>query len=285
MSGHRFAAMGLLAVLHLAPPLDRPHTLGAQHVEAPGIVDPSFERCALCHRPHLTIMAPYLLRVDPGAAGTFPASGLDRVSESCLRCHWTAALRSAQPEFLAPPPSTSTGYLGNDFSDDHPLGRPADGMARAGFLGDRLAAGPGGRIPALSMSGMSTGLAPGGMIQCSTCHEPHAPGRAIVPDALEQLALCEVCHISTAPEADVHSSLACTDCHLLHGGSASALLRDPDPNAVCLACHSSAPTFTLAPSSRRSGARSMLGVSSASQAHPTGRPAGACPDCHPPHGR
>jgi predicted CXXCH cytochrome family protein len=264
--------------------------LAAQHVEEPGIVDPSLGTCRLCHRAHVSSMQPYLLLMDSEAMGTYPSPGIDGSSESCLRCHWTAALRDQQSEFLAPADPLATSYLGPQLGDDHPIGRQGGGSGSGGtdplasmgsLTEDPLASPAGMSVPLFNVS-----LAPDGSIQCFTCHEPHAPGSTIVPDMIEQLTLCEVCHVPYMPSPTEHTSLACTDCHRLHGGAMPGLLRDPDTNAVCLTCHSTTPTFLLMAGDVTAGSMDggvPLSVTSAPVGHEL-PPPGECIACHPQHG-
>ena len=261
----------------------------AQHVEAPGIVDPDLGKCRLCHRSHVSATSPYLLQVDGGAVGTYPSPGLDGSSESCMRCHWTSSLRDQQSEFIAPADPFATTYLGPQLGDDHPLGHQggsgpggADPLASMGSLTeDPLASPIGMSVPLFNVS-----LAPDGSIQCFTCHEPHAPGSAMIPDMIEQLTLCEVCHVPYMPSPNEHTSLACTDCHRLHGGAMPGLMRDPDTNAVCLTCHSTTPTFSLMAGDATAGSTDggvPLSVTSAPVGHEL-PPPGDCIACHPQHG-
>ncbi len=263
--------------------------VAAQHIEEAGIVDPDLGNCRLCHRAHLSTMAPYLLLVD--AAGTFPSPGLDGSSESCLRCHWTSTLRDGQPEFIVPADPLATSYLGPQLGDDHPLGRQAGGggpggtepLTSSGLLteGDPLGSPADMALPLFDAS-----LAPDGTIQCFTCHEPHAPGSMMIPDMMEQLTLCEVCHVPYMPAPNEHTSLACTDCHRLHGGSKPGLMRDPDTNAVCLTCHSTTPSFAIVAggaTATGTGGGVPLTVTSAPVGHEI-PPPGECIACHPQHG-
>ncbi len=268
-----------------------PDALHAQHVEEPGVVDSDLGKCRLCHSAHVSSMQPYLLRTDAGAAGSYPSPGLDGSSESCLRCHWTSALRDEQPEFLIPADPLATSYLGPQLGDDHPLGLQGGG-------------GPGGTAPLTSMGALTAedplaspvasvtpmfavGLAPDGSIQCYSCHEPHAPGSAMIPDMVEQLTLCELCHVAVMPEPSEHTSLACTDCHELHGGAMPGLMRDPDTNAVCLTCHGTTPTFSIMAGttgfSGTSDGEVPLSVTTAPVGHES-PPPGECIACHPQHG-
>mgnify|MGYP001821984089 CR=1 FL=1 len=263
----------------------------AQHVETPGIVDPDLGKCRLCHRSHVSATSPYLLQVDGGSAGTYPSPGLDGSSESCLRCHWTASLRDQQTEFIVPADPFATTYLGPRLGDDHPLGHQGgsgpggtDLLASMGVLTeeDRLPSPGGMSVPLFNVS-----LAPDGSIQCFTCHEPHAPGSAMVPDMIEQITLCELCHVPYMPSPNEHTSLACTDCHRLHGGSMPGLMRDPDTNAVCLTCHSTTPAFSIMAGTTGFGGTSGGGVPLSVTSAPVGHelpPPGDCIACHPQHG-
>jgi predicted CXXCH cytochrome family protein len=292
MRGSMKILVAAAIITAMGPGPSAPRFLAAQHVEQPGIVDPSLGSCRLCHRAHVSSMQPYLLLMDSGAMGTFPSPGLDGSSESCLRCHWTATLRDQQSEFIAPADPLATGYLGPQLGDDHPIGRQGGGggsgtttpLFGMGALsaGDPIAlTGVEAALPQFDV-----GLAPDGSIQCYSCHEPHAPSSAMIPDMIEQLTLCEVCHVPYMPSPNEHTSLACTDCHRLHGGAMPGLMRDPDTNAVCLTCHSTTPTFSLMAGDATAGSTDggvPLSVTSAPVGHEL-PPPGDCIACHPQHG-
>jgi len=217
----------------------------AQHVEGnPWPLDPQYAACSLCHAAHSPGGAPHLLKTTdiPDAQNQSPT--LSATSRSCLRCHWTTTLRDQQTEFLAPSDPTAGGYLGPDLSDDHVL-RGQAGQQTSSLPHSRIALGP--------LAGGLSALAPGpsGVVGCVDCHEPHAPGSAIVPDPVEQQIICTRCHDPYMPAPTEHASLACTDCHQMHGANPD-LLRDPATNPVCTTCHSTTPVFSsiLTPGTR-----------------------------------
>jgi hypothetical protein len=171
------------------------------------------ERCHLCHGAHFAGQAPYLLKSDESTA--LNVGQINPVSRSCLRCHWTSSLRDQQTEFVVPADPINGTYLGPVPGDDHPMGMQMSG-------------GPGGPTP----------------VECMSCHEPHAPGEGIMPDPVEQMIVCTICHEPFMPAPTEHTTLACTDCHQLHNGGPN-LLRDPSTDPTCLACHAVVPQFQI----------------------------------------
>lgn len=212
----------------------------AQHVEGNAWpLDPQYAACSLCHAAHSPGGAPHLLKTAdiPDAESQAPA--LSATSRSCLRCHWTLTLRDQQPEFLAPSDPATGGYLGPDLSDDHVL-RGQAGQLSSVLPRSRITLGP----LAGGLSALAPGPGPTGAVDCVDCHEPHAPGSAIIPDPVEQQIICTRCHDPYVPEPSAHASLACTDCHQMHGANPD-LLRDPAGNPVCGTCHSGTPGFAV----------------------------------------
>jgi predicted CXXCH cytochrome family protein len=76
-----------------------------------------------------------------------------------------------------------------------------------------------------------------GMLDCTSCHDPHEDSRVHVGDANQR---CTTCHQDYAgPWVYEHEPVVedCTECHDPHGAPADALLSTPQP-VVCLTCHS-----------------------------------------------
>jgi predicted CXXCH cytochrome family protein len=215
--------------------------LNGQHVEVPTEIDPEIGNCSLCHTAHPSTQAPYLLKIDPNASSIIQTPGLGARSESCLRCHWTTALRDQQPEFIATANPVG-GYLGPSLDNDHPLGDYNSGAAPSILTTSPESLG-GTFTPLTAAPNLADGIG------CVDCHEPHAPGPNIIPDPVEQLIVCTVCHAAEMPSPENHSALACTECHQLHGSADGHLLKDPSTNPVCLSCHVTVPQFSVSPSS------------------------------------
>lgn len=204
----RWAAQCALLLCFTSP-------LYSQHAEgSPQLAGSSEERCVLCHGAHFAGQAPYLLKSDDSSV--LNVARVDAVSRSCLRCHWTVSLRDQQPEFVVPADPIDGLYLGPVPGDDHPMGMQGGG----GFGG---ASDP---------------------VECMSCHEPHAPGADVIPDPVEQMILCTLCHEPVMPAPTEHTTLACTDCHQLHNAG-SNLLRDTSADPTCLACHAVVPPFQI----------------------------------------
>ncbi len=249
----------------------------AQHAEgAPGTAALREEArgCGLCHAAHLAAAGAYSLRSESGS-GSAPqqAIGISRLgpsSQSCLRCHSTAAVRLRQAEF-APAASAVLEpgtYLQLDLTDDHPVGlvEPSVALRRMTLLRTGGRVGP-------------TGLQRGGAdptIECTTCHDPHR--RTGPVSAAEERVLCAGCHEPTRYGLRTHAGLACTDCHALHGGSQVGLLRTHGADVLCRTCHEPG-------SPARAGDSGTVAVPRTPAGHPTGAGAAAagCLSCHRAH--
>lgn len=256
-------AIALLGGLGLSEPAFSQH-VGAS---SSSMGDAEVGGCKMCHAAHGRGNGVYTLRMgdvaDWESWAHTQAPGLGLISQSCLRCHTTAARRASQPELaIAGPPRDDT-YLGLDLSDDHRLGRilgsdrsRADGQWSAlGFEREGPANARGGPIESL---------------ECTTCHHPHSRTENLLTQQ-EQGLLCGTCHDPSIYVWRGHVSLACTDCHKLHRGHDSMLLAEPFPNVLCEACHDPNATPTTYAASLR-GPQGHL--------EPM---AGTCISCHPIH--
>jgi predicted CXXCH cytochrome family protein len=173
------------------------------------------EICVVCHTPHngdITLEAPLwdhdvtavtdytvytsaTLTAESGAIGQ-PGS----VSLLCLSCHdGTVAVDSfggaTGTVFLT---STDAGYLGEDLSDDHPVGLTYDTALSVSDPGlydptttDALITEKPGNIDVAMLFGASND-----QVECASCHDPH---RAATLDpflrkTMAASALCLTCH-------------------------------------------------------------------------------------------
>jgi predicted CXXCH cytochrome family protein len=243
----------------------------AQHAGASSssISDADAGGCKMCHAAHGRGNGVYTLRMgdvaDWDSWARTQAPGLGPISQSCLRCHTTAARRASQPAQGASGAGSAHDdtYLGLDLSDDHRLGRilDSDGSTPAGewsALGfERGPLGTSGRVPIESL-------------ECTTCHDPHNRSGSLQTQQGQQL-LCGTCHDPSRYVWRGHASLACTDCHKLHRGHDSILLAEPFPNVLCDSCHDPSAT----PTTRTASLRGPQG-----HLEPM---AGTCIGCHTVH--
>ncbi len=261
----RFGWIVILALSHLAIST----SAAAQHADATTGVAPELSGCGMCHSPHDAGSGRYTLRIDERALAR-EASGdeLGIISQSCLRCHSTAALRAQQPGFQGTYRSVAAGgkYLRMDLSDDHPLGWDgSSGWSRLDELwpGWDRSRNVVGQPPA---SGTTS-------IECTTCHDPHSR-TSFAPEPSQEVVLCSRCHDPGRYKRHSHGSLACGDCHQLHGGHGVELLSEPG-DMLCTACHISGSP----PEGGRNTSR-PIAVSPQSHIEP---PRGSCRDCHSAH--
>lgn len=248
--------------------VNTPHNLSTT---GPGTVRAVSEDrvCVFCHTPHnARTVAPLWNRRDSNAVYTPYDSPTITAkpgqptgsSKLCLSCHdGTIALGDLVSESQVvsmggantmPPGST---LIGTDLRDDHPISFSyATSLSRPqGEL-----AAPNSWDPAISLDHL-------GMMQCTTCHDPHDAqwGNFLVMDNTAA-RLCRECHLidnfdSTAhalsaatwngsgtdpwPHTD-HSDVAsnaCLNCHQSHHAPGNeGLLTSQRAEDVCLSCHS-----------------------------------------------
>ncbi len=228
--------------------------------------------CGLCHAAHSAAPGAYSLRSE-NAAGfaaqqAIGVSKLRPISESCLRCHGTPAVRMRQAEFAqAVPAALERGtYLQLDLSDDHPVGlvEPSVALRRTTLLRATGTVRPNGL--------RRVGTDPA--IECTTCHDPHR--RQTEVTAAEQRVLCAGCHEATRYGVRTHVGVACTDCHALHGGSRVGLLLTLSADLLCPTCHEPG-------SPARASESGSVPVPRTPARHFTGAAGASCLGCHPAH--
>jgi len=230
--------------------------------------------CVFCHAPHNTSpLAPLWNRADPGTTYIeYGSSTLNALpgqptgkSRLCLACHdGTVALGAV----LNPPagndmvqrisdyPGATTGNLGNDLRDDHPIS----------FVFD---AGLAAQDTQLHQPGTIDLPLQNGEVQCTTCHDPHEATLApFLRKTVLDGQLCLTCHdkfgtgwswassshaTSTAtpsnpaavwPERKASwagfttvASGACLNCHTPHNAvTPTRLIKGAEEN-TCYLCH------------------------------------------------
>lgn len=245
----------------------------AQHQAAIAVALGEDDRCGVCHLPHGGAPGPYALKVDPAvpAWDQLGAPGLGTVSQSCLRCHVTDAVRTRQPEFAgrAVISAGSGTYLGPDPTNGHPLGQLSERVRR-----EREWAWPDPRRSRLPPTRLNrTSPAQENFLECTSCHDPHRRDTAL-PRPEEQSLICGRCHELSRYSVERHASLACGDCHALHGGTGMALIAERTTEELCRSCHDPGAAVLRrqvvqpAPIVRPGHLRS---------------PGGSCEDCHGTH--
>lgn len=247
--------------------VDSPHNLSSS---GPGTTHALDEDrvCVFCHTPHgsrtnaplwnrkdsTAFYTPYdspTLRANPGQpTGT---------SKLCLSCHdGTVALGdlvSTQSPISMSGSQTVTagsGLIGTDLRDDHPIS----------FAYVDSVAGSNGELAAPQTWDPALKLDDAGMLQCTTCHDPHDnQWEEFLVLSNDEAALCRQCH--TVPDfdgtphatssagwkgvgknpwphtkyADVASN-GCMNCHRSHHAPGSEeLLTASQPDQVCHNCH------------------------------------------------
>lgn len=313
------AVMALAGWLPAAPLsiVDSVHNLSSS---GPGTVRAVDENrvCVFCHTPHgARTVAPLWNRNDsmatyqPYDSPTMVAKPGQPTGSSklCLSCHdGTVALgdlvSSSTPVTMAGSQTMPPGHglIGTDLRDDHPVS----------FAYTESLAGAGGELapphawdPAVKLDG-------GGLLQCTTCHDPHDNQWGdflVLPN--EGAALCRQCHTpfdfdlsphATSPATwsgvgadpwphtefpDVATN-ACLNCHRSHHApGAQELLTDDRPEEVCLACHDG----SVAQSDLRASFNKPFRhpIAETGSAHRPGESAleaaghVTCVDCHNPH--
>lgn len=274
--------------------------------------------CVFCHTPHESSSDAPLWNRRASSAAYIPYDSPTLVatpgqptgaSKLCLSCHdGTIALGDVLSEStpiamagggIMPP---GPGLIGTDLRDDHPISFPYTD----------------------SYSQLSSDLAPPntwddrvqlddqGMLQCTTCHDPHKDiwGKFLVMDNTGA-ALCQECHTMDLFGATPHATSgrswngrganpwshtryrtvaanACLNCHLSHHapGDESLLTRELEED-VCLACHdgSVARTNMNLPLQKtfRHPVRRTFGSHRGDESPREASMHVECVDCHNPH--
>ncbi len=253
----------------------------AQHGSA-ATGDPAADACTLCHGSHNTGFSAANLKSGGVPDIVVDAPGIGPASQSCLRCHTTAALRGAQTEFQeSETPSAVGRYIEYDLTDDHPLGR--FDVAR---LNERRRVSAKSSREVIRIRSRSLGIEKGSVIECTTCHDPH-DRRGALPAIEEERTLCTSCHeASLYAFGGGHDELPCSGCHVMHGGHDTDLLAELSANRVCTSCHeedgaAALPDIESAAALRRAQIFASIAPPS-SQAH-LDPVEGECAACHAPH--
>lgn len=215
----------------VAAGLSLPITAGAQHLGS-AARDPTLGSCAGCHSTHQSSPGSSNLKTDdvpvwsqrPGGGVGEP---LGTVSQSCLRCHASWAVRQRQPEYATRFTGSRVGmFLGYDLSSQHPLGR-LDRTA----LGLRTFRNDPGRALRRPRDTFARDE-----LTCVGCHDPHDRS-GILPNPERLAAICASCHDTGQAGLDRHAALSCSDCHKLHDGSPGRLLPRAAEDSTCRSCH------------------------------------------------
>lgn len=186
--------------------------------------------CDQCHLSHAQTDL-YNLIVGPAsdvkAWLETQAPGATDVSVSCLRCHWSSAVREEQGD--EPAGGTGALYVGPDLADDHVLGNidPLSLQQRAADQFEQLDQKP------LYEPGA---LGPSGAIECTACHDAHDPEVPVSSNPLQH-EFCGNCHGPEAFSLGDHVVVTCTACHDLHDSSLGSLLYGPTVESTCQLCH------------------------------------------------
>lgn len=275
---------GLAATVMLLAQLTGPAATGvlAQHASV-ATGDPSVDACTLCHGSHNTGFSEANLKSGGVPEIVVDAPGIGPASQSCLRCHATAALRGVQAEFQESASASGTGrYLEYDLTDDHPLGR--FDVAR---LNERRRVSPASYGEVIRIRPRPLRFETGSVIECTTCHDPH-DRRGVLPAVEEERMLCTSCHEpGRYAFGGGHAELPCSGCHVMHGGHETELLAELTSGRVCASCHEESgsaalPDIESATALRRAQIFASIAPPS-SQVH-LDPPEGECVDCHAPHG-
>ncbi|MBX3727606.1 MAG: hypothetical protein KF858_00330 [Candidatus Sumerlaeia bacterium] len=297
--------------------VDTPHNLSSS---GPGAIRALDEDrvCVFCHTPHgARTEAPLWNRRDSSAtyqpydSPTLVARPGQPTGSSklCLSCHdGTVALgdlvSQSTPIDFAGGTRMPAGrsLIGTDLRDDHPISFAYSDALSGGSA--RLAA-PHSWDPAIQLDAA-------GMLQCTTCHDPHDNqwGRFLVMHNAEA-RLCRECHImpefdntphalsnatwngvGTTPwphtEFDNVATNSCLNCHRSHHSPRGQhLLTGATDAATCLACHDGSVARSNVQVALRKPHRHPVLETSA--AHVPGEVLTGfadhvtCSDCHSPH--
>jgi len=257
----RFAAvviLGTLACRGIARAAGRgvngsPHDLLTSAVAS----DPLDRVCVFCHTPHNArpvdgplwsrplsgaIYQTYHSPTLKAAASTdTPLGQPTGASRLCLSCHdGTIALGSytgSNGAGLPLPPGAAN--LGTDLSDDHPIS-----FAYAASVAGGAELAPAGPLNA------RVKLDAAGMVQCTSCHDPHDNefgNFLVMNNSNAGSPLCVACHQPAGWPSSVHNpavtadpslSAACLACHEVHSAPGpSQLLKYATEDELCYSCH------------------------------------------------
>lgn len=327
----RFMACMMIVTVTLRATSSKTAVIGSQHdLSATGsgpVKSAGTEACVFCHAPHN--VSPNVLPLwdhalssqtyttytstTYGSGAQTPASGSSKL---CLSCHdGTVALGLTVTQGLIGTTGSmlAADVLGANLSTSHPVSMtPADdGSLALSLFGTPAAT----KDPAVRLVG--------GKVECTTCHDPHAPRNdPVVPMFLARSnssgAICLACHdpsraqpnmlngwtsgahataANTVPANATFgaygtvSANACWSCHNAHNNGAGPRSLKAAEEAACSPCHSGAnavPTL-----------RNVMGEYTKTYVHPTLTVSGAhdaaesvpvnntrhaeCADCHNSH--
>lgn len=248
--------------------------VGSKHdlsVTGPGPVRAASERqiCVFCHIPH---GGGELLSSRPEGAGGGSRpyesttaqgrpKGVTGVSRRCLSCHdGTVAVgetRRQRIKVSGPGAGKLAGTLASNLGTD---------LRRSHPISLEMAPASKGRA---RRQGTTIVLDAGGLVQCTSCHDPHAefagaPEGRFLRDTVRGSSLCAQCHDANRGASHALSSASfgaaqgnldgfksvadagCRACHRSHGADVRGRLlarTDTEPqDDLCLRCHASAVT-------------------------------------------
>ncbi len=276
--------------------------------------------CIFCHSPHgARTQAPLWNREDSVTTYlTYKSSTLtpgivsqpNGTTKLCLSCHdGTIALGSVVSLQSEIPMASGRrylqsggGHLGTNLQDDHPVS--------FSYAASKGGTGRGFRAPSMIVPPVR--LDSGGMVQCTSCHDPHKDMHGMFLRADRRRSkICLSCHDPDGWSACSHSTStagwngaglnpwpkaafttveenACENCHTPHGaGHAQRLLLFDSEEENCLRCHDGnvASGNVQAEINKPYGHKvsSWRGVHDPSENPLTMSRHVECQDCHNPH--
>ncbi len=289
-------------------------------VSGPGTVKATSEPqiCIFCHTPHSASAAAALWnRRQPGST-YIPYSSTTAIANPgqptgssilCLSCHdGTIALgdilsRTSDITMAGGVTTIPTGAtnLSTDLSDDHPIS----------FVYSTSISSSGEYVDPSSLSG-PVRLDDSGMLQCTSCHEPHdnSNGKFLVKPAIAS-QLCTTCHQKTGWNGTPHNlsgktwngqgvdpwtttewntvgDNGCENCHQPHSaGSGERLLHFAAEENNCAACHNgnvaSQDIMSVVGQFSAHPLTDSTGVHDPTEANIVNNRHVECVDCHNPH--
>lgn len=86
-----------------------------------------------------------------------------------------------------------------------------------------------------------------GILECTSCHDPHAPSPRVALGGFKALSQCGDCHVDkTGPFVFEHGSVTvegCSSCHAVHGSPNRHMLHFQNVAEQCYSCHALVPGF------------------------------------------
>jgi predicted CXXCH cytochrome family protein len=269
-----FAAVPMLAASSKLALIGSQHDLSA--TGAGPVKSNSTEACIFCHAPHninpnVTPLWDHALSAQSYVTYTSstytsgaqtPAAGSSKL---CLSCHdgtVAVGLTVTQGQIATTGSMASSDVLGTNLSTSHPVSMtPADDGSLVSTL-----------FPSPGTTKDSAVKLVGGKVECTTCHDPHAPRNdPAVPMFLVRSnsggALCLACHDPTRSQPNFlngwttssHATSgdavpvtagfgpygtvaadACSNCHLGHNNAVGPRNQRALEEAACTRCHGGA---------------------------------------------